>query len=244
MAQRRMFSKSITNSSRFLMMPQSAQNLYFHLGMNADDDGYCEHFTIMRMTESKPDDLKILHSKEFVKIFDEKVLVILDWNENNYIRSDRYTPSKYLEIYKNEIKKISSGIPCDNQLVDELDTQVRLCKDSIGKVKKEKSKITKSNSSHHKLINYFDTKYYELTNNKFDWSNKKYIKQVQLLLKNHTENEIYDKLQILEDLIKQNNNSFWVMLPDFVNSNWNRILKQELKTEYKDTMINSKKMKI
>lgn len=133
MAQRRMFSKTITNSSRFLMMPQSAQNLYFHLGMNADDDGYCEHFTVMRMTESKPDDLKILHAKEFVKVFDDKVLVILDWHENNYIRSDRYNESKYLEIYKDEIKKISYGIPDDNQKDDKRDTQVRLGKDNIGK---------------------------------------------------------------------------------------------------------------
>jgi hypothetical protein len=83
MAQRRMFSKSITNSSRFLMMPESSQNLYFHLGMNADDDGFCEHFAVMRMVGSKPDDLKILHAKGFVNVFDDHVLVIMDWKENN-----------------------------------------------------------------------------------------------------------------------------------------------------------------
>ena len=112
-----MFSKVITNSSRFLMMPQSAQNLYFHLGMNADDDGFCEHFTIMRMTESKPDDLRILQFKEFVKIFDDKVLIVLDWKENNYVRSDRYTPSRYLKIYKEELELLSGipiGIPDNN----------------------------------------------------------------------------------------------------------------------------------
>src|SRR3990167_9951894 len=111
MANRRMFSKTITSSSRFLMMPSSSQNLYFQLGMNADDDGFCEHFTIMRMIEAKPDDLKILHAKGFVQVFDDRVLVIMDWKENNYLRNDRYTPSKYLEIYKNDIKSLSSGIP-------------------------------------------------------------------------------------------------------------------------------------
>jgi len=111
MAQRRMFSKSITNSSQFLMMPNSSQNLYFHLGMNADDDGFCEHFSIMRMTDSKPDDLRVLQSKGFVHIFDDKVLVITAWKENNYLRSDRYTESKYLEIYKAEMKLLTSGIP-------------------------------------------------------------------------------------------------------------------------------------
>ena len=130
MAQKRMFNKSITNSSRFLMMPQSSQNLYFHLGMNADDDGFCEHFTIMRMTESKPDDLKILQAKEFVKVFDDKVLIILEWKENNYIRNDRYTLSKYLDIYKQELQGISNGIP----KVDKRMTQIRLDKISIDKV--------------------------------------------------------------------------------------------------------------
>jgi len=125
------------------MMPQSAQNLYFHLGMNADDDGFCEHFTIMRMTESKPDDLKILQAKQFVHVFDEKVLIIRDWKENNYIRSDRYSESKYLEEYKKEIKLLSegSGIP----MVDQRDTQVRLGKDSIGKVSIGKDSISKDN---------------------------------------------------------------------------------------------------
>ena len=129
MAKRRMFSKTITNSSQFLMMPQSAQNLYFHLGMNADDDGFCEHFTIMRMTDSKPDDLRILQAKGFVKIFDDKVLIIIDWKENNYIKKDRYTPSKYLKIYKEELKKLSSGI----QNGYKMDTQVRLGKVRLGK---------------------------------------------------------------------------------------------------------------
>lgn len=139
MATRRMFSKTITNSSNFLMMPQSTQNLYFHLGMNADDDGFCEHFTIMRMTESKPDDLKILQAKGFVHVFDDRVLIILDWKENNYLRSDRYTPSKYIELYKNELKQLSenscphSGIPSGTPAVDS-------GKDRIGKGNKGKKR--------------------------------------------------------------------------------------------------------
>ena len=79
--------------------------------MNADDDGFCEHFAVMRMTDSKPDDLKILQAKGFVNVFDDRVLIILDWKENNYLRPDRYTPSKYLEIYKKDLKRLSSGLP-------------------------------------------------------------------------------------------------------------------------------------
>lgn len=123
-----MFSKSITNSSQYLMMPASSQNLYFHLSMNADDDGFCEHFSIMRMTDSKPDDLKILQAKGYVMVFDEKVLVITDWKENNYLRADRYSPSKYLKIYKAELAQLSSGIP----EVDQCVTQDRIGKGRVG----------------------------------------------------------------------------------------------------------------
>ena len=40
MAERRMFAKSIIDSDAFLEMPNDAQNLYFHLAMRADDDGF------------------------------------------------------------------------------------------------------------------------------------------------------------------------------------------------------------
>jgi hypothetical protein len=144
-----MFSKTITSSSVFLMLPASTQNLYFHLGMNADDDGFCEHFMVMRMTESKPDDLKLLQVKNFVKVFDDKVLVIVDWKENNYLRLDRYTPSKYMEIYNREMAqlglgkdKISSGIPLVYQEGDERSTQVRSGQVRSGEViKKEKDPL-------------------------------------------------------------------------------------------------------
>jgi hypothetical protein len=169
MAQKRMFSKTITNSSRFLMMPQSSQNLYFHFGMNADDDGFCEHFSIMRMTESKPDDLKILQAKQFIKVFDDKVLIILDWKENNYIRQDRYTPSKYLELYKNEIKLIesnNSGIPNDNRLDDELATQIRL-----DKIRLDKNNINVKNQNFSRDKNYINGKLFDIFDDYQDMAN-------------------------------------------------------------------------
>jgi hypothetical protein len=120
------------------MMPESSSYLYFQLGMNADDDGFCEHFSIMRMVGAKPDDLKILQAKGFVQVFDDKVLVITDWKEHNYIPKDRYTPSKYLEQYKEEILQISRDganiklpLPDRIQPVYKMDTQVRLGKDRV-----------------------------------------------------------------------------------------------------------------
>jgi hypothetical protein len=120
MATRRMFSKTITNSGKFLKMPATSRLLYYDLGMNADDDGYAEWFTVVRMTGSTEQDLKVLQANGFVQIFDENVLVILDWRENNYLRSDRYTPSKYLEKY-GDFPRLTPGIPDGNHQ----DTQVR-----------------------------------------------------------------------------------------------------------------------
>ena len=40
MAERRMFAKTIIDSDAFLEMPATSQNLYFHLSMRADDEGF------------------------------------------------------------------------------------------------------------------------------------------------------------------------------------------------------------
>lgn len=139
-----MFSKEITNSSEFQMMSPSAQALYFHIGMNSDDDGFCEAFTIVRMTESKPDDLRSLHEKGFIFLVDSKVCIVKDWHTNNDIRVDRYSRSKYLDkpqyadVYKTIMEeKIQHLSRYKDTLTGSTDgstggtTQVRLGKVSI-----------------------------------------------------------------------------------------------------------------
>ena len=64
MAQRRMFSKKITDTDHFLEMPLSAQALYFHLNMGADDEGFIDRArTIQRTIRASDDDMKILVAK-------------------------------------------------------------------------------------------------------------------------------------------------------------------------------------
>ena len=116
MAQRRMFNKSITNSSKFLKMPMSSRLLYYDLGMNADDDGYVEHFMVLRMTGATQQDLGVLEANGLIKIFDENVLWIKDWKENNYIQKDRYQPSKYLEIYTLDTICIQNVYTCKDSI--------------------------------------------------------------------------------------------------------------------------------
>lgn len=99
MAERRMFSKRIINSARFLKMPVSTQCLYFHLGLHADDDGIVEAFTVMNSIGATEDDLRILAAKGFVIVLNEDLVsYIADWKENNKIRADRKVDSIYKDL--------------------------------------------------------------------------------------------------------------------------------------------------
>ena len=61
-------------------MPSSTQNLYFHLGLHADDDGIVEAFSVLRIVNATEDDLRILVAKRFVIILNEDLITyICDW---------------------------------------------------------------------------------------------------------------------------------------------------------------------
>ncbi len=101
MAKRRMFSLDVVDTDDFMDMPVTAQCLYFHLGMRADDDGFVSSpKKITKMIGCRPDDLEMLVKKSYVIPFESGVVVIKDWRVNNYIRSDRYAPTRYVEEMK------------------------------------------------------------------------------------------------------------------------------------------------
>lgn len=154
MADKRMFSKTIVDSDAFLEMPLSAQALYFHLSMRADDDGFLNNAKrIQKMVNASEDDLKILVLKRFIIAFPEGIIVIKHWRMNNYLRSDRYKPTVYqdemamLKIKDNGSYSLNNlGIPTDNQLA----TQKSIDKDRIeenSKEKGEKQLLTYPNES-------------------------------------------------------------------------------------------------
>ena len=101
MATRRMFSKSIVQTDAFMDMPASSQLLYFHLVMEADDEGFVSSpKKIMRTVGSSDDDLRILIAKKFIIPFENSVCVIKHWLIHNTIRLDRYNPTSYQEEKK------------------------------------------------------------------------------------------------------------------------------------------------
>ena len=94
MKDHRMFSLYVIDSDAFLDMPLSAQAVYFHLCMRADDDGFVNNpKKIQRMIGASDDDLKLLMAKQFVIPFDTGVIVIRHWRVHNTIRKDMYKPT-------------------------------------------------------------------------------------------------------------------------------------------------------
>ena len=86
MAKKRMFSQQVTESDSFTSMPLSTQALYFHLGLNADDDGFIDSARrVQRMIGASDDDMNILIAKHFIIPFDSGVVVVKHWRINNYI---------------------------------------------------------------------------------------------------------------------------------------------------------------
>lgn len=121
MAERRMFSNKIIDSDAFLDMPLSAQSLYFHLCMRADDDGFLNNAkTIQRMVGASPDDLKLLIAKRFILTFPSGIVVIKHWRMHNLLRKDRYNETQYQQE-KSELTLKENGAytdkkPTDNQM--------------------------------------------------------------------------------------------------------------------------------
>lgn len=98
MSERRMLSRSVTESDMFLDLPISAQGLYFHLSMNADDEGFINNSKRIRsICGASEDDLQQLIHGGFLIRFDSGVCVITHWKINNKLRKDRCRATNYPE---------------------------------------------------------------------------------------------------------------------------------------------------
>ena len=140
MAERRMMAKSIIKSDQFLEMPMSSQLLYFHLLLDADDDGFINApKSIMRVIGAKDDDMRVLQAKGYTIPFDSGVIVIKHWRIHNSLRKDRYNPNPQLENErkqliindKKEYELATTWQPTGNQLAT--NGYHSIGKDSIGK---------------------------------------------------------------------------------------------------------------
>lgn len=164
-----MFSKDVTETDAFSDLSTGAQLLYFHLGMNADDDGFIgSPKRIMKMLGLGDSEMNELVNNNFVFIFytDSKneIIVIRDWFQHNSIRSDRYKRTVYTEQKKQLVKTengsyalaTTSGIPSGNQVTTNGTPVVCIGKDSIDKISIDKNNIDKNNIKADAIFNNDD----------------------------------------------------------------------------------------
>ena len=146
MAERRMFTKKITESDAFLDMPMSTQCLYFHLNMSADDDGFVNNpKRIQRLVGASDDDMKLLIAKSFIILFESGIIVIKHWKMHNYIQTDRYKPTDYIDeksmlyLKKNKAYTLEKE-DMDTECIQNVSVgKDRLGKDRLGKVNNNNS---------------------------------------------------------------------------------------------------------
>lgn len=210
MAERRMFAKTIIDSDAFLDMPMSARLLYYDLGMRADDDGFINSpKKIMRTIGATVDDMNILIARKFVIPFDNGVVVIKAWRINNYLRSDRYKETNYLEEKSMlEVEKTGmytlkddSGIPLGIPMVDAGKDSID--KNSIGNTNTAK-KIDKSNE----IIELYHEKCPSLPKVLKNTDARR--KMVNARLKDYTEDEIAKAFEMAEESeFLRNGNETW-----------------------------------
>lgn len=97
MAQKRMFDKRVIDSDKFTDLPNSSKALYFMAGMEADDKGFFQPRRLQKICGFTDDDFKILIAKGFFIAFESGVMVVTDWNKNNWLDSRRITPTEYID---------------------------------------------------------------------------------------------------------------------------------------------------
>lgn len=174
-----MFSLQIVESDAFLDMPMTSQVLYFHLGMHADDDGFVNPKSIMRLVGASSDDLKILIGKRFVLTFENGVIVIKHWFIHNTLRKDRYNETKYTE-QKKMLRLKENGAyteqwqPNGNQMVPQI---------KLKEIKVNKNKVKEINTSEQSSQIVEVIKIFESINPTINYGNTTTRKSVIKLIK-------------------------------------------------------------
>lgn len=99
MATKRMFHAELIESDEFFALSATAQNLYFHLGLRTDDEGFIAgcSFTLLR-THATQEDLQQLVRAGFIISFpDSRVLLMRHFYLNNDLRRNRWRPTIHAE---------------------------------------------------------------------------------------------------------------------------------------------------
>lgn len=94
MARRRMIAREVVSSDEFLGMSIRARELYMHLNLAGDDDGFVSNVdTTVRMVGASKKHLRELLDKGYLIRFDSGICLVTHWRVANTIRKDLHHPS-------------------------------------------------------------------------------------------------------------------------------------------------------
>ena len=150
MSNRRMISKDIFMTDKFLGMAPSAQALYTHLQLHADDEGVVEATLVRKMCGFRKPALVELYKNEYIVPLDEdmKVAWICHWTDHNKIPPSHFHSSIYhtrlielglkddttvSESCNNEAYESSNNAGSETSSENKMSSKDRLGKDRLGK---------------------------------------------------------------------------------------------------------------
>ncbi len=164
MANRRMFSLEVCDTDRFMEMPLSTQGLYLQLGLRADDDGFISSpKRIVAMAGGSNDDLKLLITKGYLIPFESGIIVITDWNINNWIRPDRKHNTRFekekalLALENGSYSLVDICQPNDNQMTTQCHTEVSIDKYSIDNINNNSASPDAPKESNAEIESFFES---------------------------------------------------------------------------------------
>lgn len=205
MAQKRMFDKRITDSDKFMDLPNSSKALYFMAGMNADDRGFFQPRRLQRECGFSDDDYKILIAKGYLIPFESGVMVITDWNKNNWLDKRRITETEYID----ELNMLNLV----NEKYELNESCLASAKRSLRENRIEQNRIEENSidNTRHKFGTYGRVK---LT-----------TKQYEKLVEDFSKEIVDKKIEQLDEYVESNNNknkysNFNLVLRKAIRENW------------------------
>lgn len=173
MAQKRMFDKRVVESDKFTDLPNSSKALYFMAGMSADDKGFFQPRRLQKMHGFTDDDFKILLAKGYFIVFESGVMVVTDWNKNNWLDSRRVTETEYVDEL-NLLKLVNEKYELNNSCLANAKPMLR--ENSIEENSIDKNRI---NNIYGQNEDQNEPKILEMWESQFDEFYQKYPKKVK-----------------------------------------------------------------
>ena len=205
MAQKRMFDRRITESDKFTDLPNSSKALYFMAGISADDRGFFQPRRLQKMCGFTDDDFKILIAKGYFISFESGVIVITDWNKNNWLDKRRIQETEYVE----ELKLLS----LINEKYELNEHCLADAKQALRENRIEENRIEQNSidNTRHKFGIYGRVK---LT-----------TKQYEKLVEDFSKEIVDKKIEQLDEYVESNNNknkysNFNLVLRKAIRENW------------------------